>query len=152
MRCQRGRVTPCYVLLRPMLHPNPLINIHVTYVTSIFLFIEKGKKVITQHTLKTHTTSADYRMSPTCKNDVTYVTFNDYSVLRRNIGRNNQVTCGNSGSCPTGQAAGSSHRQTLLVTAPSQGGVGEFCMCICMLMILFMVLLTVCYRTKLIGY
>lgn len=101
VRCQRRRVIPCYLMLRPMLHHKPLINIHVTYVTSIFLFIEKVKKVITQHTLKTHTTSADYKISPTCENDVTYVTFNDYSVLWRNIGRNNQVTRGNSGSYPT---------------------------------------------------
>ena len=55
------------------------------------------------------------------------------------------------GSYCTRQYAGSSHHKFFLVTKNLLGGVGEICMHICMRMMHFMLLLTVSYRTKLIG-
>ena len=58
----------------------------------------------------------------------------------------------NKGTPDKSVTAGSSHHKFFLVTENLLGGVGEICMHICMLMMHFMLLLTVSYRTKLIGY
>ena len=58
----------------------------------------------------------------------------------------------NKGTSGKPKNAGSSHHKFFLVTENLLGGVGEICMHICMLIMHFMLLLTVSYRTKLIGY
>ena len=93
LNCRRWCVTSSYQMLLVMLPLKSLKYNDVTSITSILLIREKIERKVNDYAqITTKKTSAGYAPVPTCKKQVTQVTYNQISELTGNATGNVEVT------------------------------------------------------------
>ena len=93
LNCRRWCVTFGYQMLPVMLPLKSLKYNDVTSITSILLIREKIERKVNNYAqITTKKTSAGYALVPTCKKQVTQVTYNQISELTGNATGNVEVT------------------------------------------------------------